>query len=92
MREKIIDMAIEEFTKNGLKFTMNDVAKALGISKKTIYTVFESKQEVLVAIADRYAGDFTEMREEIERDGSWIRWRSWSGCFVRFLRNIIISG
>lgn len=70
MREKIIDTAIEEFTKNGLKFTMNDVAKALGISKKTIYTVFESKQEVLVAIADRYAGDFTEMREEIERDGS----------------------
>ena len=34
MREKIIDTAIEEFTKNGLKFTMNDVAKALGISKK----------------------------------------------------------
>ena len=67
MREKIIDTAIEEFTKNGLKFTMNDVAKALGISKKTIYTVFESKQEVLVAIADRYAGDFTEMREEIEQ-------------------------
>ncbi len=23
-----------------------------------------------MAIADRYAGDFTEMREEIERDGS----------------------
>ena len=42
MREKIIDTAIEEFTRNGLKFTMNDVAKALGISKKTIYTVFES--------------------------------------------------
>ena len=40
MREKIIDTAIEEFTRNGLKFTMNDVAKALGISKKTIYTVF----------------------------------------------------
>ena len=35
MREKIIDTAIEEFTRNGLKFTMNDVAKALGISKKT---------------------------------------------------------
>lgn len=34
MREKIIDTAIEEFTRNGLKFTMNDVAKALGISKK----------------------------------------------------------
>ena len=68
MREKIIDTAIEEFTKNGLKFTMNDVAKALGISKKTIYTVFESKQDVLMAIADRYARDFTDMRQEIEAD------------------------
>ena len=60
--------AIEEFTKNGLKFTMNDVEKALGISKKTIYTVFESKQDVLMAIADRYARDFTDMRQEIEAD------------------------
>ena len=68
MREKIIDTALEEFTRNGLKFTMNDVAKALGISKKTIYTVFESKQDVLMAIADRYARDFTDMRQEIEAD------------------------
>ena len=58
MREKIIDTAIEEFTRNGLKFTMNDVAKALGISKK----------DVLMAIADRYARDFTDMRQEIEAD------------------------
>lgn len=65
MREKIIDTAIEEFTRNGLKFTMNDVAKALGISKKTTYTVFESKQDVLMAIADRYARGFTDMRQEI---------------------------
>ena len=68
MREKIIDTAIEEFTKHGLKFTMNDVAKELGISKKTIYTIFESKQDVLVGIADRYARDFTDMREAIEQD------------------------
>lgn len=70
MREKIIDTAIEEFTKHGSKFTMNDVAKELGISKKTIYTIFESKQDVLVGIADRYARDFTDMREAIEQDDS----------------------
>lgn len=41
----------------------------MGISKKkTIYTVFESKQDVLMAIADRYARDFTDMRQEIEAD------------------------
>ena len=61
MREKIIDATVEEFKQNGLKFTMNDLAKRLGISKKTIYTVFESKQAVLVAVADRYAADLYSM-------------------------------
>ena len=64
MRDKIIDATVEEFKQNGLKFTMNDLAKRLGISKKTIYTVFESKQAVLVAVADRYAADLNSMQEE----------------------------
>lgn len=68
LRERIIDVAIEEFTRSGLKFTMSDVAKKLGISKKTIYTVFESKQEVLIGIADRYTADFRKMQEELEAD------------------------
>lgn len=70
MREKIIDATVEEFKQNGLKFTMNDLAKRLGISKKTIYTVFESKQAVLVAVADRYAADLNSMQEELEADVS----------------------
>ncbi len=68
MREKIIDAAIAEFTLNGLKFTMSDLAKSLGISKKTIYTVFDSKQSVLLGIADRYAADFERMQAELEAD------------------------
>lgn len=70
MKEKIIDAAIDAFTENGLKFTMNDLAKKLGISKKTIYTVFESKQDVLLGIADRYAADFISMQKELEADES----------------------
>ena len=70
MKEKIIDAAIEEFTRNGLKFTMSDLAKRLGISKKTIYTFFDSKQSVLIAIAARYALDCGRMQEEIENDSS----------------------
>lgn len=66
MREKIIDAAIEEFTKNGLKFTMNDIAHSLGISKKTIYTVFENKQAVMMGIANRYSADLQLMKEEVE--------------------------
>ncbi len=70
LREKIIDAAIEAFTENGLKFTMNDLAKKLGISKKTIYTIFESKQDVLLGIGDRYAADFNQMQRELETDDS----------------------
>lgn len=70
MRDKIINATVEEFKQNGLKFTMNDLAKRLGISKKTIYTVFESKQAVLVAVADRYAADLNSMQEELEADVS----------------------
>ena len=59
MRDKIIDATVEEFKQNGLKFTMNDLAKRLGISKKTIYTVFESKQAVLVAVWHRADPDLS---------------------------------
>ena len=46
LKERIVDVAIEEFTLMGLKFTMNDIARQLGISKKTIYTIFDSKKDV----------------------------------------------
>lgn len=70
MKTKIIEAAIAEFTKNGLKFTMNGVAQSLGISKKTIYTIFESKQALMMGIADKYAADFRTMQHEIETDAS----------------------
>ncbi len=51
-REKIINAAIDEFESKGLKFTMDDVAKRLYMSKKTLYTVFKDKEEMLLAVAD----------------------------------------
>ena len=70
MKEKIIDAAIAEFTSSGLKFTMSDLAKRLCISKKTIYTIIDSKHSLLIAIADRYGEDFGRMQKEIEADPS----------------------
>ncbi|MGO4963867.1 TetR/AcrR family transcriptional regulator [Anaerovoracaceae bacterium Sow4_D4] len=70
LKERIVDVAIEEFTLIGLKFTMNDIARQLGISKKTIYTIFDSKKDVLEGIADRYSADFRRMQEDIEADRS----------------------
>ncbi|MCS5489978.1 TetR/AcrR family transcriptional regulator [Algoriphagus limi] len=51
MREKILEAAIEQFSKYGVRsVTMDDIARHLGISKKTLYQEFSDKKE-LVKIA-----------------------------------------
>ena len=40
LQQKILEGTIEAFNQKGLKFTMDDLAGILGMSKKTIYTVF----------------------------------------------------
>jgi len=50
MREKIIKKAGELFLKVGFKsITMDDIAKEMGISKKTIYKYFENKELLIEA-------------------------------------------
>ena len=68
MREKVLDAAIQEFTKSGLRFTMSDVAKSMGMSKKTLYTVFDSKEALLEGIADKYFADFLVMQKTVAED------------------------
>ena len=51
-REEIVQEAIAQFQKNGLKFTMNDIAASLHIAKKTIYQFYASKEELLSAMGE----------------------------------------
>lgn len=52
--DRILDGAIELFYKHGLKsITMDDVAKQLGMSKKTIYKFFRDKEEMVMKCCDR---------------------------------------
>ena len=39
LQKNILDATLRVFDQKGLKFTMDDLAKELSISKKTIYTV-----------------------------------------------------
>lgn len=50
LRQSVVEAATEEFRQKGLAFTMADVAKRLHISKKTIYTVYASKEALLEAM------------------------------------------
>lgn len=65
IKEKIINAAIGEFEKKGLKFTMDDIAKNLGMSKKTLYNVYANKEEMLLELADYCFADIKRSEREI---------------------------
>ena len=52
LREKILEATLPLFNAQGLKFTMDELARSLGMSKKTIYAVFPDKRTLLEALAD----------------------------------------
>tara|TARA_R110002073_G_scaffold72537_1_gene177245 strand:- start:226790 stop:227389 length:600 start_codon:yes stop_codon:yes gene_type:complete len=48
-KSELIECSITNFTKFGSKrFTLDELAKALGISKKSIYNYFDSKEDLVV--------------------------------------------
>lgn len=48
-KEQVLIVAMHEFTQKGIKqVKMDDVAKALGMSKRTIYEMFADKEELLL--------------------------------------------
>ncbi|MEG2936137.1 MAG: TetR/AcrR family transcriptional regulator [Clostridium sp.] len=64
LKEMIMDATLDEFNEKSLKFTMDDVAKRLQISKKTIYTVFPDKETLFLETVD-YC--FVAIKEEERR-------------------------
>ena len=52
LRTQILDAAAKLFQAEGLGFTMQQVAAALHISKKTIYTVYSDKEALLIDMVD----------------------------------------
>lgn len=70
LRIRILDEAAKQFDKKGIKFTMDDLARSLGISKKTIYTVFEDKRSIMTDTIDRFFDDALAEEKSILNDGS----------------------
>jgi AcrR family transcriptional regulator len=52
LKERILLAAITELKSNGIRFTMDNVAKRIGISKRTLYQYFPSKALIIEAIVD----------------------------------------
>lgn len=70
MREKIIETALERFMQNGIRnMTILKLTEPLGISTKTVYKYFKSKEELLAECLNvLYTGYFNELRLIINSD------------------------
>ena len=62
---KILRSTIKVFNIKGLKLTMDDIAEYMGISKKTIYKCYDSKEEIFDQIVDYVFDDIKRREQEI---------------------------
>ncbi|AWB44209.1 TetR/AcrR family transcriptional regulator [Paenibacillus sp. CAA11] len=65
MRERIVEAASKEIRRRGLRFTMGELAKQLGISTKTIYSIFPSKDELIHALLNKAISELVAKEQEI---------------------------
>lgn len=74
MKEEIVKRALNDFMQYGFKtFTMDDLASKMGISKKTLYEHFPSKNDLVEAVLD-YALDISckNVDDFVQGEGSVI--------------------
>lgn len=68
MMERIFLAGIEEFKDSGVKFTMDSLAKRMGISKRTLYENISSKTALLEYVVDRTFADVKRQQHEVLRE------------------------
>jgi TetR/AcrR family transcriptional regulator, cholesterol catabolism regulator len=69
VRERILDKAQELFFRYGVKsVTMDDIARELGISKKTIYQHFEDKNAIVYAGVEHHFECDREIAERMQAE------------------------
>lgn len=69
-RERILEGTIKVFRDKGSTFTMNDLSKELGMSKKTIYVAFRDKESLLYNLVDYFFDSVKKCEREIVCDDS----------------------
>ncbi|MGG4396759.1 TetR/AcrR family transcriptional regulator [Paenibacillus thiaminolyticus] len=71
MRERLMQAALDLMSIQGLKFTMSDLAGEMGISKRTIYEHFSSKEELIGAIVDQSIDEVIQLEKGIYENPQW---------------------
>ena len=70
VKEKILAAAAIMIEERGISFRMDDLAKSLAISKRTLYEQFHSKHEILETILVHGAEEFYRQHENIVKNKS----------------------
>lgn len=69
MQNDLSDMVLREalmlYREHGLRFTMQQIAEELHISKKTIYTIYPSKEALLLSMVDNAFDEIHSCKDEI---------------------------
>ncbi|WP_339293340.1 TetR/AcrR family transcriptional regulator [Paenibacillus sp. FSL W8-0187] len=65
MRERIVEAASKEIRRSGLRFTMGELAKQLGMSTKTLYGYFPSKDVLIATILHKAIVELQEKEKDI---------------------------
>src|SRR6476659_7531690 len=66
---QILDLAETLIQTRGCSaFSYQDIADALGIRKASIHYHFEAKEDLAIAVIDRYTANFDKALDEIARD------------------------
>lgn len=69
-RERILEATIAMFNEKGMKFTMDDIAGSISMSKKTIYTVFRDKESLFYELVDYCFDKIKESERRIMENDS----------------------
>jgi AcrR family transcriptional regulator len=62
--------ALDLFTEKGTRFTMDELSKKLGISKRTLYENIRSKEDLSIFVVERYFEIVEERQRPIREDVS----------------------
>lgn len=69
-QKHILDGTIRVFNRKGLKFTMDDLAKELGMSKKTIYVCYNDKEALFFDMVDYLFDNISSQKQSVIEDES----------------------
>lgn len=70
LRDEILEATMTVYRKKGIKFTMDDLAKEMSRSKKTIYTVFRDKNHLFLEEVDYFFNKIKARENEVLNDDS----------------------